>query len=90
MEVIAYALHMDALLNARQYKRIRGRLNELYDYGLSIGYLKKYEVDVSGAKVGKLDRLHLDSSTFKAMRKAPLQVSQSLPVTVAMSTPNGS
>ena len=37
-----------------------------------------------------LNRLHLDSSTFQAMRTAHLQVSQSLPVTVAMSTPNGS
>ena len=89
MEVIAYALRMDALLNSRQDKRIRRRLNGLYDYAQKIGYLKGYAVDVPGAKVKKLDRLHLDSSTFTAMRKAPLQALQGLPVTVAESTPNG-
>ena len=89
MEVIAYALRMDALLNSRQEKRIRKRLTELYDYAKTIHYLKDYEIDVAGAKVKKLDRLHLDSSTFEAMRKAPLQVLQSLPVNVAESTPNG-
>ena len=89
MEVIAYALRMDALLNTRQEKRIRRKLNQLYDYAVKIGYLKGYAVDVPGAKVKKLDRLHLDSATFHAMRKAPLQALQSLPVTVAESTPNG-
>ncbi len=81
---------MGALLDARQSNRIRRRLTELYEYAKTIGYLKDFEVDVAGAKVKKLDRLHLDSSTFKAMRKPHLQVSQSLPVTVAESTPNGS
>ena len=38
----------------------------------------------------ELDRLHLDRHTFEQMRNVHLQVSQSLPVTVAMSTPNGS
>lgn len=33
MEVVAYALRMDALLDARQEKRIRRRLNDLYEYG---------------------------------------------------------
>jgi len=88
MEVIAYALRMDKLLTTRQGKRVRMRLKELYDYAKTIHYLKDYEIDVAGAKVRKLDRLHLDSSTFKAMRKAPLQVLQSLPANVAASTPN--
>jgi hypothetical protein len=88
MEVIVHALRMGALLNARQHKRIRERLNELYDYAVKIRYLKAYAIDVAGAKVGKLDRLHLNSSTFQAMRKVHLQVSQSLPVTVAKSPPN--
>ena len=50
MEAVAYALRMDPLLDARQEKRVRVRLNELYEYGKRIGYLRDYEVDVQGAK----------------------------------------
>ena len=90
MEVIACALRMDALLNARQDKRIRKRLNELYEYAQKIHYLKGYAVDVPGAKVKRIDRLQLNSTTFQAMRKAHLQVSQTIPLTVANYPPNGS
>jgi hypothetical protein len=90
LEAMAYALRMDALLDARQEKRIRTRLSKLYEFGKQIGYLKDYEVDVPGAKVAKLDRLHLNSATFRDMRKAPLQISQGLPAKVAKSTSNGS
>ena len=90
MEAMACALRMDSLLDARQEKRVRARLNDLYECGKQIGYLKDYEVDVPGAKYPKIDRLHLNSAKFKAMRKAPLQVSQGLPANVAESTSNGS
>jgi len=74
MEAVAYALRMDPLLDARQEKRVRVRLNELYEYGKRIGYLKDYEVDVQGAKYAKVDRLHQNIAKFKAMRKAPYQM----------------
>jgi hypothetical protein len=91
MEAVAYALRMDALLNARQGKRVRERLNKLYAYGKQIGYLKDYKVDVPGGKYLKIDRLRLNSAKFRAMRTAPpLQSSQGLSVNVAESASNGS
>jgi hypothetical protein len=69
MSVIAHALRMDSLLESRQNERIRERIIELYDYAVGIDYLKSYEVDVPGAKAAKIDRLHLNSATFTAMRK---------------------
>lgn len=71
MEAVTYALRMDALLDARQEKRVRDRLNKLYDYGKEIDYLKDYEVDIPGARYPKIDRLHLNNAKFKA----PLQMS---------------
>jgi hypothetical protein len=67
-DVIAHAVKMNSLLEARQQSRIRGRLTDLYRRGVELGYLEKYEIDVPGAKVEKLDCLHLSGRKFKAMR----------------------
>ncbi len=89
MESIAHALRMDCLLDVRKDERLRKRLNGLYEYAKGIGYLKDYVVDQPGTKHWVVDRLHLDSKTFKAMRKPSSQMSQGLHVNVAEATSNG-
>lgn len=67
-DVMAHALKMNSLLDARQKSRIRDRLTDLYEHGVELGYLEKFEIDVPGARVEKLDYLHLNSARFEAMR----------------------
>jgi hypothetical protein len=80
-EVMAHALRMTSLIGSRQNSRMRQRLIDLYERGQEVGYLQKYETDVPGKRVEKLDCLHLNSEKFKAMRVG-------LPVNVAGSTSN--
>ncbi len=80
-DVMARAVKMDSLLDARQNTRMRARLTGLYERGVEVGYLERYEIDVPGTKVEKIDCLHLNEAKFTGMRSG-------LPVNVAKSTPN--
>jgi hypothetical protein len=63
-EGIAYALRLDQLLVGRKKKELRKRLNELYDFGVEIGYLDSFAVDQVGTKQRKMDVLKINRATF--------------------------
>ena len=78
---LAYAVRLDALITARQRTRLRDLLNELYAFGASIKFLRKYEVDVDGTSVAKVDVLHLNATYFANQRKGLVpQVAESISV----------
>lgn len=57
------------MIEARQKTRLRDLLNELYAFGEKIKFLRKYEVDVDGTSVAKVDVLHLNAPYFADQRK---------------------
>ena len=89
VETWAYKLRMDAFIKNRQWARIRSKLNQLYEFGKSLGLISNYKIDQKGKTVENLDIITLNTDAFAASRstrkssKVCLSQSQGLPVTGA-------
>ncbi len=69
METIAHAIGLGNLIETRQTKKLRTVLNKYYESAKQQGYLRKYEVDVKGARYAMVDKLYIDASTMAELRK---------------------
>ena len=69
METIAYAIGLGSLIETRQTKKLRAVLKEYYESAKQQGYLRKYEVDVKGARYETVDKLYINASTMAKLRK---------------------
>jgi hypothetical protein len=60
---------MDGILAANQPQRMRKKLNDLYDFGVSSGFLDSYKVEQPGSKKRKVDVLTLNKKKFEEFKK---------------------
>ena len=67
-EVIAHRVRMDGLLASRRRTLLRSALNDLYSFGVKVGFLESFQVDQKGTKGRMVDVWKLNKAKFEEFK----------------------
>ena len=67
-EKIAHRVRMDGLLASRRRTLLRTAINDLYSFGVKVGFLESFQVDQKGTKGRIIDVLKLNKAKFEEFK----------------------